>query len=112
MRNNSLFQIDNDRVIVGGVHSISIVNINKCLIEKTIEDEPLEGSCCFLKMRDNKNILCGCNKGKFCFYDMKTEQCKITNNNHDDVLITDLLVIDDNTFLSCSWDKTIKVWKY
>ena len=42
---------------------------------------------------------------------MKTEQCKITKNNHDDY-ITDLLSIDDNTFISCSSDQTIKVWKY
>ena len=73
-------------------------------------------------MRDNKTILCGCYNGIFCFYDMNTEQYKITKNNHkgyikdllfgDDRAITDLLLIDDNTFLSCSWDNTIKVWKY
>ena len=55
---------------------------------------------------------------------MNTEQYKITKNNcHDyeyiydlllidDRAIYDLLLIDDNTFLSCSRDKTIKVWKY
>ena len=42
---------------------------------------------------------------------MNTEQYKITKNNHNDA-ITDLLFKDDNTFLSCSWDNTIKVWKY
>ena len=34
--NNSLYQIDKDRVIVGGFISFSIVNIDKCVIEKTI----------------------------------------------------------------------------
>ena len=42
---------------------------------------------------------------------MNTKQYKITNDNHHRT-ITDLLLIDDNTFLSCSDDKTIKVWKY
>ena len=42
---------------------------------------------------------------------MNTEQYKITKNNHNNY-ITDLLLIDDNTFLSCSEDPTIKVWKY
>ena len=42
---------------------------------------------------------------------MKKDEYKITKNNHDDY-ISDLLMIDDNTFLSCSDDKTIKVWKY
>ena len=108
---NSLYQIDKDRVIVGG-SSFSIVNLDKCVIEKTIKDASVEDVRCFLKLRDNKTILCGCNdNGIFCFYDMKTEQYKITKNNHNDH-ITDLLFKDDNTFLSCSLDKTIKVWKY
>ena len=108
---NSLYQIDKDRVIVGGYDSFCIVNIDKCVIDKTIiEDKSLGYVRCFLKFRDNKTILCGCNNGIFCFYDMNTEQYKITNDNHR--TITDLLLIDDNTFLSCSTDTTIKVWRY
>ena len=107
---NSLYQIDKDRVIVGGFDSFCIVNIDKCVIEKIIKDESIEYVDCFLKLRDNKTILCGCVDGIFCFYDMHTEQYKITKNNHNHY-IYDLLLIDDNTFLSCSY-KTIKVWKY
>ena len=107
---NSLYQIDKDRMIVGGEYSFSIVNIDKCRIEKRIEDESIRDVHCFLKFRDNKTILCGCYSGKFCFYDMNTEQYKITKNNHK-AYITDLLLIDDNTFL-CSPAKTIKVWRY
>ena len=36
---------------------------------------------------------------------------KTIKDNHNDAK-NDLLMIDDNTFLSCSSDKTIKVWKY
>ena len=107
---NSLSQIDKDRVIIGGYDSFCIVNIDKCVIEKRIKDESLGNVFCFLKLRDNKTILCGCNNGRFCFYDMNTEQYKITNDNHC-YAITDLLLIDDNTFL-CSTDTTIKVWRY
>ena len=109
--NNSLYQIDKDRVIVGGYNSFCIVNIDKCVIENRIDDKSFEGVDCFLKLRDNKTILCGCNNGIFCFYDMNTEQYKITKYNHNDY-ISDLLLIDDNTFLSCSTDTTIKVWRY
>ena len=107
---NSLYQIDKDRVIVGGINSFSIVNIDKCVIEKRIKDKSLGYVDCFLKFRDNKTILCGCDDGIFCFYDMNTKRYKITKNNHNDA-ITDLLLIDDNTFLSCSTDTTIKVWR-
>ena len=108
---NSLYQVDNNRIIVGGEKSFSIVNIDKCVIEKTIEDKKFEFVYCFLKLRDNTIILCGCCNGIFCFYDMRTEEYKITYNNHQGSIF-DLLLIDDNTFLSCSFDKTIKVWKY
>ena len=108
---NSLYQIDKDRVIVGEHKSFCIVNIDKCVIENRIDDESFKGVDCFLKFRDNKTILCGCNNGIFCFYDMNTEQYKITNDNHC-YAISDLLLIDDNTFLSCSLDNTIKVWRY
>ena len=108
---NSLYQLDNDRVIVGGHDSFYIVNIDKCVIEKTIKDESFGNVYCFIKLRDNKTILCGCDDGTFCYYDMNEEDYTITKNNHKGY-ISDLLLIDDKTFLSCSRDKTIKVWKY
>ena len=88
-----------------------ILNIDKFVIEKILECKSLGYVYCFLKLRDNKTILCGCNNGIFCFYDMNTKQYKITNDNHHRA-IKDLLLIDDNTFLSCSRDRTIKVWRY
>ena len=102
--------VNTDRVIVGEHKSFCIVNIDKCVIENRIDGESLGYVNCFLKLRDNKTILCGCENGIF-FYDMNTKQYKITKNNHNDA-ITDLLFKDDNTFLSCSTDTTIKVWRY
>ena len=107
---NSLYQIDKDRVIVGEYKSFCLVNIDKCIREKIIEDESIGHVFCFLKLRYNNTILCGCDNEIF-FYDMNTKQYKITKNKHN-YYISDLLLIDDNTFLSCSWDSTIKVWKY
>ena len=109
--NDSLYQIEDDRVIVGTGNVFTIVNIDKFVIEKTIEDESIGYVQCFLKLRDNKTILCGCDDGLFCFYDMNTEKYTITKKNHESH-INDLQMIDDNTFLSCSWDNTIKVWSY
>ena len=108
---NSLYQVDKDRVIVGGINSFYMVNIEKCVVEKTIEDRSIGNVNCFIKLRDKKTILCGCDFGIFCFYNMNTEHYTITKNNHSHSIV-DLLLIDDNKFLSCSYDKTIKVWKY
>ena len=71
---NSLYKIDKDRVIVGGWSKFSILNIDKFVIEKIIEDETLKQVFCFLKLRDNKTILCRCGFGTFCFYNMITKQ--------------------------------------
>ena len=87
------------------------MNINQCVLEKTVENQLLKQVNSFLMLRDNHTILCGCFYGLFCFYDMNTDKCSITKNNQDGN-ISVLLLINDNTFLSCSEDYNIKVWKY
>ena len=42
------------------------MNIDKCIIEKTIKDNPSGQVKCFLKLRNNKTILIGCERGTFC----------------------------------------------
>ena len=74
-------------------------------------NKTLEYVSCFIKLRDNKTILCGCENGIFLFYDMNTKKYRITKNNYNG-RINDLLMIDDYTFISCSKDQTITVWKY
>ena len=44
-------------------------------------------------------------------HNMDTENYLKIKNNHKNY-ISDLLLLDDNTFLSCSGDNTIKVWNY
>lgn len=108
---NSLYKIDKDRVIVGNKNMFYIVDIDKCVIENIVKDKQLKYVKCFVKLRDNNTIVCGCDNGVFCFYDINTKKYTITKKNHNDVIV-DLLREDDDTFISCSWDKTIKVWYY
>ena len=109
--NNALYRIDNDRIIVGTDDKFSIVNINLCIIEKQITHRNFGTFRCFIKLRDNNTIICGGSDGKFLFYNMKTDQYTIMDNNHSDD-INDLLLIDESTFMSCSSDTTIKLWNY
>ena len=110
---NGIYQIDNNRVIIGGINSITIVNIDKYIIENKIVDKLFNTIHCFLKLRDNKTILCGNYIGQFCYYDMNTKQYRITKNNKIFICssLTNLVKIDDNTFLS-SANKRIYVWNY
>ena len=50
------YQIDKDRVIVGEFNTFSIINIDKCVIEKIIKDTTLEYVGCFLKLRDSRGL--------------------------------------------------------
>ena len=108
---NALYQIDNDRVIVGAKTAFIIVNIDKCVVEKTIKDKSLGFVNCFLKLRDNNTILCGCESGQLCYYDLITGKYSISKNNHEED-INDLLLVNDKSFLSCSEDSVIKLWNY
>ena len=108
---NALYQIDNDRVIVGAKNGFYIVNIDKCVKEQTVSSESLGFVACFLKLRDNNTILCGCGSGQLCYYDLITEKYSISKNNHQKD-IDALLVINDKSFLSCSDDSLIKIWNY
>ena len=77
----------------------------------TIENKSFGNVSCFIKLRDNHTILSGCDKGTFCFYDMNIEQYKKTKKNHNGH-VCNLLLINDNIFLSCSYEQTIILWKY
>ena len=87
-----------------------IINIKKTKIEDII-DNKYKYIRCFLKLRENNMILCGTEKGLFALYDMNTKKYSIFQSDHR-ASINDLIRIDDNTFMSCSDDKTIKLWKY
>ena len=87
------------------------MNIDKCVVEKKIKDESLGFVNCFLKLRDNNTILCGCGSGQLCYYDLITEKYSISKNNHEED-IDDLLLVNDKSFLSCSDDSEIKLWNY
>ena len=109
--NNALYQLDKDRVIVGHFNGFSIINIDKRRIEKDIDNEEIGKVCCFLKLRDKNTIICGCEKGKFCYYDMKAKNYIIKPTSHDST-ISDILELDNDTFITCSLDSTIKIWNY
>ena len=109
--NNAIFQIDKDRIIVGGIEEIQIVNIEKGIIEKEIKNLLFRYVCCYLKLRDNKTILIGCTQASLCLYNIETNKYIFTTDMHEEA-ITGLIRINDDTIVSSSRDKTIKVWKY
>ena len=107
---NSLLEIDNNRIIVGGYNVITIVNISNDIIEHQIENYKLSYVDSFLKLRDG-NIFCGCYNGLICLYDIKLNTLSFREKKIHNEAVYCLLNINKNQFTSGS-NNEIKVWEY
>ena len=108
--NNSLLEIDNNRIIVGGENIITIVNISNDIIEHQIKNDELELISSFVQLRDG-NILCGCGKGLICLYDIKLNTLSFREKKIHNEGVYCLLNLNQYQFISGSY-KEIKVWEY
>ena len=109
--NNSLLEIDNNRIIVGGGRVITIVNISNDIIEHQIENDKLDYVWSLIQLRDG-NILCGCKNGFICLYDIKLNTLSFREKKINNVSVYCLLNINTNQFISSSCFGEIKVWEY
>ena len=107
---NSLIQIDSNRIVVGGGKDITIVNVNNYIIESKINNEKLNCVYSLMKLGENY-VLCGCEEGIVCLCDILAKTIIKKIKMHDKH-INDLLYLNVNHFISCSSDKTIKVWEW
>ena len=106
---NSLLEIDNNRIIVGGKNVITIVNISNDIIEHQIENDKLSYVWSLIQLRDG-NILCGCWNGLICLYDIKLNTLSIREKKTHNKPVYCLLNINKYQFISSSYE--IKVWEY
>ena len=106
---NSIYQYDNDTVLVGGEQCIFIVSILKCKIEKKIEDKAIGDVFSFVRLRYDKTILFGGNSNKIGILNLNSGNF-IMVETKEKIGTIDLLYIDNETFLSS--ENKIKIWKY
>lgn len=110
MNSNSLLEISRDRIIVGDGGKVSIINISNFELEQRINLGE-EGEIWSLIEFNDNSVICGTDKGNLI--DLNVDEGKIASvkeKAHNDY-ITCLLLLDDNTLISCSEDKLIKIWK-
>ena len=106
---NSVVEMDNNRVVVGGKNIIMIVNIEKKITEEIIENEILSNVFPLMIFSENI-IICGCHCGMMFIYNIKQKQFNIFRSSHEGKIFG-LLKTSKNQFISCSSDKTIRIFK-
>ena len=105
---NSLLEIDNNRVIVGGRY-ITIVNISNDIIEYQIRNDKLNYVYSFVQLRDG-NILCGCKHGLIFLYDIKLNILSFRKDKLHYEGVSCLVNLNQYQFISSY--KEIKLWEY
>ena len=108
---NSLLEIDNNRIIVGGFNELTIVNLTNNIIEQQIENDTLKDVGSLLQLRDGNILIL--HYGTFlCIYDINLNTLFFNNHEIHNDLVTCLININQYQFISCSIDQTIKIWEY
>ena len=108
--NNSMCEIDGERVLVGGVKKFNIVNVKEGKIEDTIENRRFGIVFSAMKLRGENCFVLGAEAGQLIVYDQVSQQYKMVQITA--ASITDIKRIDDETFVTCSKPGYVKVWKY
>ena len=104
---NSIIQISKEILLVGGYNKITKLNFytNK-IIEKGYKGYVYS----FMKMKFGK-VLCGCDNGRFGVYNEKSNDLVLLATEKK-VNITNLLSIDDSSFIMGAPDGSISIYSY
>lgn len=107
---NSLLELEDNLLIIGGYKKVTIINLSNFQIEKEIILEEAGYVCSMIEFQDG-TILCGDGGGHFFHLDALSNQIIDVKENVHESSIYGLLLINNNTFASCSNDKSVKIWK-
>lgn len=107
---NTLIELDEERVMFGSFKAIVIINVTEKKIDKIINNDTLDFIWTFIKLRDG-NILVGNNDGLLSIYNVKTDEITpLKKNLQKRKNIYYLLNLNDHQFVSCSQE--LKIWEY
>ena len=108
-----LYELNDGRIIIGGNATFMIINCKTYQVECFYEDLFCFENSSFLQLKD-KSLLIGTglsNAGRFCLLGSNLKVIARQKRVHKERIIY-LSLIDDNTVLSFSLDKIVKIWSY
>lgn len=109
---NGILQINKNTLIIGGLNTISILNINKFRFEKQIFGEDLGNVKSFLLV-DNTNLIVGTENsgGSLLQIDLGNYEWKNIKRKAHNFAINSIIFANDSTIITCS-NEELKVWDY
>ena len=108
--NHCLLELYDGIIMVAGFNIITFLDLNRVVIIKSLIN--VEFGQLFSLIELSKDILLFVGENlKFILYNRETETIESIQSTHTEP-IRGLMNSKDNSFLSCSTDKTIRVWEY
>ena len=107
----SLIEIKNNLIAVGGYATVFIVNYKTFSIQTVIQDDYLNCVNCFLPL-DDGTLLCGCQFGRVCNLDLNTFEWVFKKKDFISTCITSLVKISKRSFVMSSYDRAIYIVEY
>lgn len=107
---NSLFEIEDTKLAVGGNKTVVVVNLENLMVEQVIQNEELNFVRCFALLRDG-SLLLGCENGHVARLDLNVFRIDFNQKIHEKGVKT-LITLGEKIIASGSVDKEIKIWKY
>lgn len=109
MTKGSLYEYDDNYLLVGGTNEIDIIDVNQIKFYKKIQNNFLGDISKFMSLGNNSDGIIG--KGDNCFFVLDENfNLQIKRKPHDDY-ITCIIVINNLCFISVSADKKMKIWR-
>ena len=107
---NTIIQVDSDRVMCGDIGIFTVVNISNGNIEIKIENDILWNVKSMVRLPDNKTFLLGIGNFSYCVFDYEAIDYKVIKGSQEKG-INDMLLLDDGTVFTASYDHTLKMSK-
>ena len=94
----------------GDVWIFTVVNITSGNVEIKIQNDKLGNVASMIRLPDNKTFLLGIGGSGYCVFDYEAIVYTIINGPHKKI-INDILLLENGTLLSTSYDYTLKLSK-
>ena len=111
---NCIIEISDNKLVVGGINKITVIDHTKFEVEKEIRITNTIGMIRFIIELSNGIVLCGGGpeySGDIAEVDINNSEVISVREKANNRCINSLLLLDDGRLVSCSNDNFIKVWK-